>query len=116
MRGYLIAMSIRTLSFPVAVWAFLNDHLVVGWVFVVLAVVIPSFAVMLANAVDRRGRSGPAPQSPVPGLGPAGPPMGPPPHPAHEGSPLTGTLGDVVPGTVLARREPDEIPEPRPQR
>ncbi|MFC6421445.1 DUF3099 domain-containing protein [Ornithinimicrobium tianjinense] len=68
MRSYLIAMGIRTLSFPVAIWAFVNHHLAIGWIFVVLAVVIPSVAVMLANAVDHRGESRGTPESPVQGL------------------------------------------------
>ncbi|MFX0538690.1 DUF3099 domain-containing protein [Ornithinimicrobium sp. Y1847] len=68
MRTYLIAMGIRTASFPIAIWAFLHDHPIIGWIFVIMAVIIPSFAVMLANAVDHRGEST-GPVSPVQQLG-----------------------------------------------
>lgn len=56
MRNYLIAMGIRTFSFPLGVWAFLSDHPVLGWIFVINAVFIPYFAVAFANAVDLRTR------------------------------------------------------------
>lgn len=73
MKQYLAAMAVRTLSFPVAVWAFATERYVLATVAAVLATIIPSFAVMLANAVDRRQQPGAAtPASPVQGLGPAG--------------------------------------------
>lgn len=112
MRSYLVAMGLRTLSFPVAIWAFVNDHLVVGWIFVVLAVVIPSIAVMLANAVDRRGTSqGAAPLSPVQGLGPA--PAAPPTAPRED---APGPVDDVIVGSVVtgsAADTPDDDARPR---
>lgn len=49
-------MGIRTVSFPLGVWAFMSDHPVLGWIFVFNAVFIPYFAVALANAVDLRTR------------------------------------------------------------
>jgi hypothetical protein len=71
MRAYLIAMSIRIVSFPLAVWALLSGYIVLGSILATAAVLIPSFAVMLANNVDhRKGRT--APQSPVRQL-PVGP-------------------------------------------
>ncbi|WP_122263779.1 DUF3099 domain-containing protein [Ornithinimicrobium cerasi] len=112
MRSYLVAMGLRTVSFPIAVWAFVNDHLVVGWVFVVLAVVIPSIAVMLANAVDRRGTSqGAAPLSPVQGLGPADPAPAPgPPKDAR------ARQEDVIVGTVVTLPVHDAAPVTEPPR
>ena len=69
MRNYLVAMGLRTVSFPIAIWAFVTDHLVIGWIFVTAAVLIPSVAVAVANAVDRRSTStSPPPSSPVQGL------------------------------------------------
>ena len=66
----MISMVIRTLSFPLAVWAFLSDQVVVGFVLMLAAVLIPSVAVGLANAVDHRGESTlERPVSPVQGLG-----------------------------------------------
>jgi Protein of unknown function (DUF3099) len=69
MRAYLIAMSIRIVSFPLAVWALLSGYIVLGSVLATAAVLIPSFAVMLANNVDRRKGTA-APRSPVRRLGP----------------------------------------------
>lgn len=71
MRAYLIAMSIRIVSFPLAVWALLSGQIVLGSVLATAAVLIPSFAVMLANNVDHR-KGATAPQSPVRQL-PVGP-------------------------------------------
>lgn len=64
MRAYLIAMSIRIVSFPLAVWALLSGQIVLGSVLAAAAVFIPSFAVMLANNVDHR-RGSQALRSPV---------------------------------------------------
>lgn len=112
MRSYLIAMGVRTLSFPVAIWAFLNDHLVLGWVFVVLAVLIPSVAVMLANAVDRRGTSsGAAPRSPVQGLGPAAPPEAGGPTAAPSATGPSPTQDPIV-GTVVTSHDTAYPTEP----
>lgn len=70
MKLYVISMVIRTVSFPLAVWAFLSDQVVVGFVLMLAAVLIPSVAVGLANAVDHRGESTlERPVSPVQGLG-----------------------------------------------
>lgn len=104
MRSYLVAMGVRTLSFPVAIWAFVNDHLVIGWIFVVLAVIIPSVAVMLANAVDHRGESRGAPESPVQGL--AAPPAPDQERAAGdaEADPARPS-GDVVSGEVVTSRD-----------
>lgn len=54
MRAYIIAMVIRTISFPLAVWAFMAGWVVVGFVFAAAATFLPQVAVMMANAVDRR--------------------------------------------------------------
>lgn len=54
MRNYLVAMGIRTACFPIAVWAVTAEQYAVAWVAALGAIFIPSFAVMLANAVDRR--------------------------------------------------------------
>lgn len=67
-RNYLVAMAVRTLSFPVAVWGFMSGHHVLGALAALLATFIPSIAVMLANAVDHRQVEAPRPSSPVQGL------------------------------------------------
>lgn len=54
MRTYAVAMSIRTVSFPLAVWAFMSGWIVVGWLLAAAAILLPSFAVMAANTVDER--------------------------------------------------------------
>lgn len=69
MRTYLIVMSIRILAFPLSVWALVTGYIVIGSVLAVAAVLIPSFAVMLANNVDHRGGTQP-PRSPVRALPP----------------------------------------------
>lgn len=70
MRTYLIAMGFRTVCFPLAVWALVSGWTVVGWTLGVVAVVMPSVAVMLANAVDQRRRPAGTVQSPVRALPP----------------------------------------------
>lgn len=69
LRTYVIAMSLRIAAFPLSVWALLTGHIVIGSLLAVAAVLIPSFAVMLANNVDHRG-SVQAPRSPVRALPP----------------------------------------------
>ena len=73
MRNYLIAMGVRIVGFPVSVWLLLHGFVVLGVVLAAGATVMPSIAVVVANAVDRRGASSEdaAPVSPVQGLGPA---------------------------------------------
>lgn len=96
MRAYVIAMVIRTLSFPLAVWAFLSDQLVLGWILMFAAVLIPSVAVGVANAVDHRGEGRRSePVSPVQGLGPAA-------TTESTATPTTTpTSGDVVEGQIV---------------
>lgn len=102
MKRYLWAMGIRTACFPLAVWAFASGRYVLAWTAAIGAAVIPSFAVMLANAVDRRqdpAREEPA--SPVRGLG-AGPSAGqPPPGPAQ----APAADDDPIQGTIVSRSE-----------
>jgi hypothetical protein len=69
MRTYLVAMAVRTVCFPLAVWALVSGWVVVGWTLGLAAVVLPSLAVMLANAVDQRRRPG-RPLSPLRALPP----------------------------------------------
>lgn len=69
MRAYLIAMSIRIASFPLAVWALMSGHIIIGSIFTAAAVLLPSFAVMLANNRDTRSTST-GPVSPVRALPP----------------------------------------------
>lgn len=54
MKQYLWAMGIRTLCFPLAVWAFTAGRYWLAGIAATGAALIPSFAVMFANAVDRR--------------------------------------------------------------
>ena len=72
MRNYLLAMGLRIVGFPVSVWLLLNGFVALGVVLAVFATVVPSIAVVIANAVDRRGTStqDATPVSPVQGLGP----------------------------------------------
>lgn len=64
MKQYIWAMGFRVLAFPLGVWALVSGWTVVGWTLALAAVVLPSFAVMLANAVDRRADPG-VPRSPT---------------------------------------------------
>lgn len=107
MRNYLLAMGLRIVGFPVSVWLLLNGYLVLGVVLAVFATVIPSIAVVIANAVDRRGTStqGATPVSPVQGLGPG---AGAPPEQAPGGGPTPP--GEQIRGTVVSR---SETPYPR---
>jgi hypothetical protein len=63
-------MAIRTVSFPLAVWALLNDWVIVGLVLAAAATFLPQFAVTLANAIDRRTSGGGSPVSPTHALPP----------------------------------------------
>lgn len=101
MKNYLWAMGIRTACFPLAVWAFASGRYVLAWTAAIGAAIIPSFAVMLANAVDRR--QNPAqqePASPVQGLG-AGRSASPPPGPSE----APGADDDPIQGTIVSRSE-----------
>ena len=110
MRSYLIAMLVRTISFPLAVWAFTSHQLVIGWILVVLAVFIPSIAVGVANAVDHRGEGQEPLRSPVQGLGPARPAE--PQEPGHPAP--TVVQGTVVEGSVVRSQDaPTEHPTTR---
>lgn len=105
MKHYLIAMAIRTACFPVAVWAFTAEHYVLATITGIGAIIIPSFAVMFANAVDHRTPTEAAPQSPVRALGDGRSHNTHDTHDAHDGhgtpaaggpgatdAPLTGTI------------------------
>lgn len=81
MRTYLIAMLIRTVSFPLAVWALLSGWVVVGVIFAGAAIFLPQIAVTIANAVDRRTVPDGAPVSPIRALPEAGAPG---PHPSTD--------------------------------
>ena len=65
LRTYLIAMAIRTVSFPLAVWALLSDWIIVGLVLAAAATFLPQFAATLANAIDNRTTGGGTPISPT---------------------------------------------------
>lgn len=103
MWQYLTAMGIRTVSFPVAVWAFTTQRYVLAWIAVFLAVVIPAFAVMIANAVDQRRGPASAPQAPTRGLG-TGPSQDSPPQDGPRG-------GAVISGTVVSDRHTPRGPD-----
>lgn len=108
MRNYLVAMGIRTACLPLAVWAFSTERYALAWVAAVGAAFIPSFAVMLANAVDRRQLPSDATvASPVQGLGPGRPAAddpGPEPASPDEGSSGAGTDAPLQ-GTVVSSRD-----------
>ena len=99
MRNYLIAMGVRIVGFPIAVWLLLHGFVVVGALLAAGATVMPSIAVVIANAVDRRGTStqDAAPVSPVQGLGPAA-------QPADPGGSVP-TQDEAIPGTILSSRD-----------
>lgn len=100
MKQYLLAMGVRTLCFPLAIWAFVQERYVVAGILAFLAAVIPSFAVMLANAVDRR--QAPATdevRSPTRSLGPGqGPDAA-----AEQAHTPTSERPQVISGTILSR-------------
>lgn len=102
MRNYLLAMGFRIVGFPVSVWLLLHGYVILGVALAVFATVVPSIAVVIANAVDRRGTSSQdaTPVSPVQALGPVASPVddrtpeGPAPARAEE-----------IHGTVVSSRE-----------
>lgn len=54
-RRYLVSMGIRTLCFILAVVALAGLHwTIIGWTFVVAAVILPYIAVVMANATRSR--------------------------------------------------------------
>jgi hypothetical protein len=59
-RRYLISMSIRTVSFVLAV----VTHGPVRWIFVAAALILPYIAVVMANAVGSRTEESPTPYVP----------------------------------------------------
>jgi Protein of unknown function (DUF3099) len=59
-RRYLISMSIRTVSFVLAV----VTHGPIRWVFVAAALILPYIAVVMANAVGTRSEEAPTPYVP----------------------------------------------------
>lgn len=73
MRTYLFAMAVRTVSFPLAVWALLSGWTVVGILLALAATVLPQVAVMIANAVDNRTSPRDGPVSPTRALPQGGP-------------------------------------------
>lgn len=106
MKHYLLAMGIRTACFPLAVWAFATERFVLAWVAALGAILIPSFAVMLANAVDRRQ----APvtdevRSPRLGLGPGSTPAAASPAPGPSGTPPPEAVDAPIQGTVVSSRD-----------
>lgn len=119
LRRYLLAMGLRIVVFPLSVWMLLNDMVVVGILLAVLAIVTPTIAVVLANAVDRRGLSGTddGPVSPVRSLGPTPGATSPSPADEHEDEqPDTPAPGPVqeIRGTVVSSHD-TPYPDGRPQ-
>lgn len=71
MRRYLLSMGIRTLCFVLAVIAIALLHwTVVGWLFVIAAVILPYFAVVVANATRSLGGTTLGPVTPNHGAAP----------------------------------------------
>lgn len=110
MRNYLVAMGIRTACLPLAVWAYFAEQYALAWVAALGATFIPSFAVMLANAVDRRQRPSEATiASPVRGLGPGRQPDGTGTGTGTEAGPAGRDAarddGTPIPGTVVSSRD-----------
>lgn len=65
MRRYLMSMGIRTVSFVLAVVALYVLHwTVVGWAFVIAAVILPYVAVVAANATRSRAGTALGPVTP----------------------------------------------------
>lgn len=71
MRRYLLSMGIRTVSFLLAVFALTVLHwTVIGWLFVIAAVVLPYIAVVVANATRSLGGTTLRPVTPDHGAAP----------------------------------------------
>lgn len=85
LRAYLIAMAVRTVSFPLAVWALLSGWLVPGLILAAAATFLPQIAVTIANVVDNRTGGGTI-VSPARALpeGTSAPEQGPRPGPQHQ--------------------------------
>ncbi|MGB5953127.1 MAG: DUF3099 domain-containing protein [Ornithinimicrobium sp.] len=64
MRVYLITMGIRVACFPLSVWALMSGYIIIGSLLAGAAIILPGFAMMLANNKDTR-RSTSTPVSPV---------------------------------------------------
>lgn len=101
MRRYLIAMAVRIVGFPVSVWLLVNDYWVPGLLLAVFATVMPSIAVVVANAVDHRG-SADTPTAPEP----VRLSVEPGPDPTDSSSTPPSTTADEAPivGTVVSSR------------
>jgi len=88
MRRYLLSMGIRTVCFVLAVVALGVLHwTVVGWLLVVVAVVLPYIAVVVANARRPRGGTAPRPVTPSDGATPQLSPRRPDEEPHEEHGP-----------------------------
>lgn len=71
MRRYLLSMGIRTACFVLAAIAIPVLHwTVVGWTLVIAAVILPYFAVVIANATRTRGVAALGPVTPNDGRAP----------------------------------------------
>ena len=71
MRRYLLSMGIRTVCFVLAVVTLGVLHwAVIGWIFVIGAVVLPYVAVVVANAKRPRGATTLGPVAPRDGAAP----------------------------------------------
>lgn len=108
-------MGVRTVSFPLAVWAFSAELYVLAWTLAALATFIPSFAVMIANAVDERRRTPQAPVSPVQGLGPGRTAERPTEASEEAAQVVSGEVvaGEVITGEVVRRGAPPTDGGPR---
>jgi len=107
LRTYLIAMAVRTVSFPLAVWALLSGWVVIGVILAAAATFLPQIAVTIANAVDNRTGTGGAPVSPTRAL-PA-----PHPTPPHDIPPQDIPFDDIpFDGTAGGPTDPHDPPQP----
>lgn len=89
MRRYLVSMGIRTVSFVLAVVALYVLHwTVVGWMFVIAAVILPYVAVVVANATRPRGGPAVGPVTPDDGAAPQLSPRRPDEEPHDEHGPV----------------------------
>jgi hypothetical protein len=89
MRRYLVSMGIRTVSFVLAVVALSVLHwTVVGWMFVIAAVVLPYIAVVVANATRPQGGTAVGSVTPDDGAAPQLSPRRPDEEPPDEHGPV----------------------------